>query len=92
MFLQYVATFVGIIFDLMFFAIIARVLMSWMPAGGGGQLKSILYDITEPVLSVFRNVIPRIGMMDISPIIAIFALDLLKDMILYMISYLALGI
>lgn len=88
MFLQYIATFVGILFDLMFFAIIARVLMSWMPSGGG-QLKSILYDITEPVLSIFRNIIPRIGMMDISPIVAIFALDLVKGLILYMIRYLA---
>ena len=57
------------------FAIIARILMSWIqphPRSGAGVL---LYQATEPVLKIFRGLIPSIGMIDISPLIAFFALD-----------------
>ncbi len=74
-----------ILFDLMSFAILARVIMSWFVmsgggegGGGGGRMKVMLYEITEPVLSVFRKIIPRLGMIDISPLIALLALDFIK--------------
>lgn len=66
--------------------------MSWMPSGGPSKIKSVLYDITEPVLGIFRKIIPRIGMLDVSPIVAIFALDLAKNMVLYLVGYLAIAV
>lgn len=53
--------------------------MSWIPMGLGGnrtleQIRSILNALVEPYLRLFRGRIPTIGMIDISPIVAIIVL------------------
>ena len=82
---EFIFRFVSIFFDLLSFAVLARILMSWVPSGGAPQLRAILRDITEPILGPFRRLIPRIGMIDISPIVAIIALDLVKSIILQLL-------
>lgn len=57
------------------YAIIARILMSWIQPRPQGQLGMMLYQATEPVLRIFRRLIPPIGMIDLSPLIAFFVLD-----------------
>lgn len=57
------------------FAIIARILMSWIQPRPSGRAGVMLWQITEPVLRLFRGLIPPIGMIDLSPLIAFFALD-----------------
>lgn len=55
------------------------VLMSWIPTKSGiiADIDNVLAKICEPYLGIFRKVIPPIGgMLDISPIIAILALQL----------------
>jgi YggT family protein len=59
------------------YAILVRVLMSWM-GGGKGKIGQIIHEITEPVLRIFRNILPKTGMIDLSPLIAFFALDFLQ--------------
>ena len=59
------------------YAILVRVLMSWV-GGLKGRTGQIINEITEPVLRIFRNIIPRMGMIDLSPLIAFFALDFLQ--------------
>lgn len=56
--------------------IIIYVIMSWIRPGGGiiGDIYRTLGTIVEPWLGIFRRYIPPIGMIDISPIVAIFAL------------------
>ncbi|MFC1749363.1 YggT family protein [Pseudomonadota bacterium] len=88
MIFQYLATFLNILFDLLFFAILARVLMSWMPAGGSSKIRTFLNDVTEPILGPFRKIVPRIGMMDLSPIVAIIALEICRSMVFYLFAYL----
>ena len=66
--------------NLYIFAIFGRILLSWFPLAPGGvasQVFSFLYSITEPVLGPLRRAIPAIGMLDISPIIVLFAWRLL---------------
>lgn len=82
------ARFVQILFDLMSFAILARVILSWFAAGGGNggsRIKMLLYDITEPVLGIFRKIIPRMGMIDISPLVALLVLDFVKIVLVSLI-------
>lgn len=80
-------------FDLISFSIIARIVLSWVSIGGmknqqSGKIFMILHDVTEPILAPFRKIIPQIGMIDISPLIAILLLDFVKLMILSIIFYL----
>lgn len=57
--------------------IFARILYSWF-ANPHSSLLHFLIRATEPVLAPFRRVIPPVGMMDISPVIVMFLLDLLR--------------
>ena len=68
------------ILNLYTIAIIARILLSYFPISEGGPLAGIasfLYAITEPVLGPLRNVLPSVGMFDLSPMVVIFVIRLL---------------
>lgn len=55
-------------------AIFVRVILSWFPLSRGGvaeQVNNKLLLITEPLLGPIRRVMPRMGMLDLSPLIAL---------------------
>jgi YggT family protein len=58
-------------------AIFIRVLLSWFPIDPRNSLVTLLYDITEPILEPLRRVIPRLGMFDLSPLVALLLIQLL---------------
>ncbi len=58
------------------YAILLRVLLSWASHNPHSGLNRFLNEMTEPLLKVCRNLLPRTGSLDISPIIAFLALDL----------------
>ncbi|MDO8880693.1 MAG: YggT family protein [Coriobacteriia bacterium] len=74
---------VGIIVRLIDFyqiLIIVYVLMSWIrPRGLLFDIYRTLGTIVEPWLGIFRRIIPPLGMMDISPIVAMVALSLIAS-------------
>lgn len=63
--------------------LILRIFLSWVRVGpwGGGWFTRFLYDVTEPVLAIFRGLIPPLGMIDLSPLVVFFLLQLLKGAI-----------
>ncbi len=67
-----------------FVVLIARIILSWFPVQPGTTLASIasvLYDLTEPVLGPVRRVIPSVGMLDLSPLVVFFGLQILQQVI-----------
>ena len=62
---------------LLTFAIIARALLSWFSPGYNNPIVRILDEITDPILSPLRKIIPAFGGIDFTPIIAIFLLQIL---------------
>ncbi len=56
------------------FAIFIRAIISWFPVDRDGPIVRALDAVTEPVLEPLRRLIPRIGMIDISPMVAILVL------------------
>ena len=58
-------------------AVFIRVLLSWFPIDPRNPLVTLLYDVTEPVLEPLRRVIPRMGMFDLSPLVALLLIQLL---------------
>lgn len=58
------------------YMIIAYILMSWIPSLQQSALGNFLARVVEPYLSIFRKIIPPLGMIDLSPIVAIFALQI----------------
>jgi YggT family protein len=72
--------------NLYLIALFGRIILSWFPIHPGGvmaQVFSVLYTITEPVLGPVRRAIPPIGPgIDVSPIIVIFGLQILAQVLL----------
>ena len=54
--------------------LIIYILMSWVPSLRETVFGKFIGKIVEPYLAFFRQFIPPLGMIDISPIVAIFAL------------------
>ena len=76
---DFIVTFFAILLRLLMFAIIGRALISWFPIDPRNPLVRVLHEITEPVLAPLRRVIPRIGMIDITPLVAIIVLQVLAS-------------
>lgn len=71
-----VATFFIIFLYALMIAIIGRALLSLFPVDPQGQLARTLYQLTEPILDPLRRVIPRFGMIDLTPMAAIILLTI----------------
>ena len=64
-------------------AIVGRALLSWFVRDpGGNPLMKLLIDITEPILSPIRRALPQTMMIDLSPLIAIIAIQVLWQIVL----------
>ena len=70
-------TYLRYLVQVLTFAIIARALLSWFPLPATNPITSLLHAITEPILAPLRRVVPRVGMLDITPLIAILLLQAL---------------
>ena len=76
----------GNLIDIYLLLVIGRILLSWFPISPESPMSSVfgfLYRITEPVLGPIRRLLPPLGMggmaLDLSPIIVIFGLEILKN-------------
>ena len=59
--------------------IFVYILMSWVQLPYNvwiGRLRTFLHDTVEPYLGLFRRIIPPIGGLDLSPIVALIVLQL----------------
>lgn len=75
------ADFINLIVTVFSFAIIGRALLSWFDPGMQTPVGRFLRDITEPIIAPIRQVMPRFGMFDISPIVALLLLRLIGTLI-----------
>jgi YggT family protein len=70
--------FLANLVKLLKYAILVRVLLSWINPMGQGRINVFFINATEPVLKVFRAITPSISMIDLSPLLAFFAFDLME--------------
>jgi YggT family protein len=72
------ATFVS----LYSYLLIIRVLLTWFPTvDWSNQPFAALSQISDPYLNLFRSIIPPLGGMDFSPILAFLALNIVRDLL-----------
>ena len=67
--------------DVFTLLIIARAIMSWFSPRPTNILAVILYRVTEPLLAPLRRIIPRAGMFDFTPLVAIILLQLIANLL-----------
>jgi len=65
---------IGLVLYILGWVVIARSLLSWFPNARGNALVDIVYQVTDPFLLPLQRIVPRIGMLDISPMIAVIIL------------------
>jgi YggT family protein len=82
----YIAQFVLLLFQVLSFAILGRVLLTWVDPMGNMRISQVLRDVTEPILAPIRSIMPNMPMFDISPIIAMLLLQALGRLVVMAIQ------
>jgi YggT family protein len=63
-------------------AIFLRAIFSWfVPPGSDNVIMRFLRDITEPLLSPLRRILPSMGMLDLSPFVAMILLQVVGSIV-----------
>ncbi|WP_223485295.1 YggT family protein [Pseudomonas sp. A-RE-19] len=75
--------------NVLFYAMIISVILSWVAPGSHNPGAELVAQITEPVLAPFRRIIPNLGGLDISPIFAFIAIQLLQSWLIPRLAYFA---
>lgn len=74
-----IVTAVDFFFKFLSILILIRVFMSWLSPSADHALGRFVYGTTEPILRIFRLLPLRIGMIDFTPIAALFTIDYLLN-------------
>jgi len=82
-------TFVRLLAGALKLAIFARIILSWMPMDRGNRLVRIIYEITEPILGPIRRVLPALGGLDLSPMIALILIQVAERVLIMMLQTVA---
>jgi YggT family protein len=66
-----------------YLVLLARIIMSWVtmawsPPPALAPVMRVIYDLTEPVLGLFRRYIPPIGGLDLSPLFIFIILSIVQ--------------
>lgn len=61
----------------MLVAIFIRIIFSWTGFDPTSPIFQVIMEITEPILLPIRSILPRMGMIDLSPMVASFLLFML---------------
>ena len=78
-----------LVLDLYIWLLIAAAVLSWLVAFNVvnsrnqfvAMLGDFIYRVTEPVLRPIRNMLPSLGGIDVSPVVLILIIILIKDVI-----------
>ena len=88
-FLIFAIKFIDILSIILNLLIFARIIMSWMSMGRAlslGKIGSIIFDVTEPIFKLFRRFPLRVGMIDLTPMVAIIAIDFVSQLSISILS------
>jgi len=77
---------INIVFQILYICLIARVVLSWIPHNPIHPVVQLINKITDPLLKPFRDIIPSTNIgFDISPIVALIALVIIKRILIWIL-------
>jgi YggT family protein len=83
-------TYVDALFTVFIIVIFIRILLSFLPVAPGSRWARAFWDFvhqsTEWFLGFFRRLIPPLGMFDLSPIVALLVLYIVRSLILVLLD------
>ena len=69
--------------EFIYWLIIARVFLSWIPVNISYTIKRLIYNLTDPLLDLFRKIIPPFKSgIDLSPMLVLIALKILQSILI----------
>lgn len=86
MFLYVVTQTINWLINLYMLAIVIFAALSWFPNAANSRFGRWIADIVTPYLSIFRRFIPAIFGIDFSPMIAIFVLMIVDNLLINLLS------
>ena len=82
-----VQRFVSVFFEVYILLILAYVLTSWIKMPYAlHRLQRFLDDVCEPYIRIFRRLLPSLGPLDLSPIVAVITLIIAQRLLLGLIG------
>ena len=67
--------------DLYSLVVLVAVVLSWIRLDPRNPLATIVHGLTEPILRPIRNVLPPMGGLDLSPMVLLLGLQVLKSLL-----------
>ena len=83
--MDFLFDFIRILCEVLTIAILLRTILSWFSPRPTNILVKILYRVTEPILAPLRRIIPRVGMFDFTPLVAVILIQLIRHLSLYLL-------
>lgn len=91
-FLNALATLIDFVLSAYMWVIIGRAIISWVNADPYNPIVRFLYDVTDPLLSRIRKVVPVVaGGIDLSPMVLILAIIFLQSFLVPTLKHMAVG-
>jgi YggT family protein len=69
--------FIGQVLSLVFWLLIIRAILSWV-SQGNNPIEFVMHQLTEPLLAPIRKVLPAMGGLDLSVLVAILAIQFIR--------------
>lgn len=88
-FFNSLALLFSILFTIIYFLLVIRIIISWFRVDPYNELVQTLYRITDPILAPFRKLPLQIGMIDLSPIVAFILLSFVNSLVVGILRQLA---
>lgn len=79
--MNWLYTFIDLLFRALELAILVRVILSWVNVNPYNPIVSFIHQITDPIMEPLRRIIPPLGMLDITPIIALLLLQVVQQLL-----------
>ena len=91
-FLLAVAKLLNFVLSAYIWVIIGRAVISWVNADPYNPIVRFLIQVTEPVLSKIRRVLPPMGGLDLSPMLLILAVIFLQSFLVPTLQQIAMAL
>lgn len=87
-----VAELISLLLNIVLVAVFIKVILSWVAPTSGHPAVGLLDSLVEPVMSPVRRMLPDLGGLDLSPIVILIGIQVLKMLLLPPIRQLALAV
>jgi YggT family protein len=80
-------SFINVLANALAVVILIRVLLTWIPVRLPLGLGEFVFTVSETVLAPIRRMLPYMGGLDLSPIVAIIAIQVVQGIIVRLLPY-----